>query len=261
MGGGIETVTSNKNIANTSDDLNLVYCSVDLISGNQALFDRSVLFKKFSGVAAKYLKDNGVKYKIEGPASLGNGGLGFFFDVLKQLWSNKEIFGILFLIAKQVPKLLVDSPFADKPRVYVSLRIKSGKELDYVKNRDLEQLLVDRLINLKNLSDGLCDLLEKQYPIFAFDQSFGARLLAISFRVSYLIPHEKCTAFNKSRLIRLFKSVRVKNNLDSNYVFNKFNFVEGTNGKTTYEGESWMGDRKRNKYFFFVSSRIISDYL
>src|SRR5258706_2906363 len=169
MGGGIKAVTGTNNFTNIYNDLDTVYCSVDLISGNNILFDRAFLFDKFNKEAEKYLKDNGVKCEIEGPASLG-GGAGFLLDLIKQLWANKAIFIIVFVLAKWLFGFITKSRFDEKPRVCVSLRIKTDSDLEYVENAALEGMLTSRLINLKNLSDGLCDVFEKQNPIFNYDQ-------------------------------------------------------------------------------------------
>lgn len=260
MGGGIKTVTANRNIGNAINDLDTVYCSVDLIFGNNALFDRSFLFKKFNKEAAKYLKDNGIKYKMEGPAQLGGGGEGLL-AFLKVLWANKAIFTMAIVLLKWIFNLVIAPKFDEKPRATVCLSLKTASGLTYVENSALEAVLIGRLINLKNLNDGLCDELQKKYPIFNFDQLVRVTLSDRSFRAGYTLLHEQRNAFNRFRLMRLFKGLKVRRGTDRDYIFNKLQLIERTDRETTHQNGAWMSSNESKRYFLFLSASVIKDYL
>lgn len=259
MGGGIKTVTANRNIQNAINDLDTVYCSVDLIFGNNVLFDSTFLFKKFNQEAAKYLKDNGIKYKLEGPAQLGGGGEGLL-AFLKLLWANKAVFTMAVALLKWVFNVVTSPKLDEKPRATVCLRLVTDSDLKYVENSALEAVLIGRLVNLKNLNDGLCDELQKKYPIFNFDQLIRVTLSDRSFRARYTLLHEQRNVFNRFRLMRLFKGLRVINKIDREYIFNKLHLIERTDRQTTQQNGAWMSSNKSKRYFLFLSARVIKDY-
>lgn len=249
MGGSRQSITAGQNIRNAYFELEIVHCAIDLITDNNVLFDRSKLFPKLNAKAAKYLEHYGVKFEIGKPAGLGGGVIGKLFDIIKELWANKEIIGILLAISNHLYKSLIRLTNKNRPRVNVSLRIETVTDLEYVQDSDLDSIVISELINLKNLSDGLCSLLKQDYPIFVFDQSFGVSIQKKSFSVNYFISDEYRKSFNRYRIMRLFERLKIESNVASRYSFNRWLLIECVRGKQNYEKGVWIGDRNRKKSF------------
>lgn len=184
MGGDLKTGIKTKNFNNAYSELEVVHCAVDLISGNNTLFDRTVLFSDLNNEAKRYFEHYGVKVEIEELAGFG-GGTQTLLEFIKQLWTNKEIIGIIFVLLKNLYIFLIGLTSKNRPRVRVNLWLKIEVDLEYVEGSDLEGAVIPRLINIKNLSDGLCKILEEKYPVFVFDQALGIYIERKSFEIYY----------------------------------------------------------------------------
>lgn len=254
------------------DKLNTVYCQVDIsLSGNNYLFDRVKLHKKFTKEMTQYLKTYGVKYKVEPLSGLGGGGVGEgLLFLLKTMWDQRGILGVIFTIFRLISNHVFMANFLKlfykvdhtKPRMKIFLRLKTDdqygeRELNYL-NGDL----INRILNLQGLSEGLFNLLTTNHPLFLFDQEIRASIYSKSFRVLYSIPHEMQNKFNTFRVRRFIQALRIKDMQDIEYGFPNNLFAVRTESKLIYNNlGSFMKDRTSKTYYFFISSKVIMDYL
>lgn len=225
MGGGIAAVKGTQNSMKAHADLVIVHCAIDLISGNNVLFDREILFSDFNEVAAKYFTKYGVKFKIGRIAQLG-GGAFILIEIIKQLWAHKEILKIFFEVIRHGYKILINLNDKNKHRVHVNLWIETDADLEYVHNSELKQLIVPELIILKNMSDDLCKILKDKYPLFVFDQIFGVYLVKKNFSTRFFLADEYQNSFNKMRLSHLFNNLKIEDNFATEFRFNKSYLIE-----------------------------------
>lgn len=247
MGGGIETVTRTKNTSEAYDDLKIVHCTVDLISGKHILFDRTLVFKKMNRDAEEYFEHYGVKFEIGRIAGLGGGGIATLFEVIKTLWAKKEIIGIAFTVFKHLYNFLIKPLEQDKPHVRVSLWIQTDADMLYVRDHDLNWVVRDALVNLQDLSDGLKKSLKKKYPIFVFDQTFGVYIHNKNYKAYYSLFNEQDNSFNRYRLTLLFKKLKIMSNSSVEIRFNKWFLIERFDAETEFHNGLWLGDRNRKK--------------
>lgn len=246
------------------NELDLVYCRVYFsMWGNGDLFNKQELEENLTNEAISYLGRLGVSCKAEMPSQMGGGGFDGLFEGLRFAWEHRDFIAIgsaLISLVKSYARILLSKKIdISKPRMDVVLRLKIKDQFNNSQKNSINKLLIGRLINLKNLNDALCKVLTEKYPIIIFDQSLKLSIYSRSFRISYSIPKENQTLFNEFRLIRLFKSLKIKENRDCSYNFTKWLSISRLDRKTKYENEFWVTDSKSKKYYLFLSLNILGD--
>lgn len=244
-------------------DIDKIRCYIDLSDdGNNIMLNRQKIYSEFSVKITKYFEQYGLAYEIL-PLGGKGGGIEKFWDILKFAWENKEFFIIIFTIFKIIghfPEFLTSSLIriksSDYPRAFLSLSLETNDELH---DNNLDYWLGKRLINLKHISDGICNELLKDYSLFKFDQSFGLFIQPLKFLIIYTVPSEQRNGFNSSRIIRLFNSLKVKTNTSINYNFTRWFAIKRIDGTLVLENKS-RATRLNKKYYLFLSTRVLSDY-
>lgn len=246
-------------ITNYIEDLNTVYCSIDIsLAGNNQLFDRLQLHNLFTNEITKFLDEYGVKYEIEPLAGLGGGGIAeSLLNLLRDLWHQKLfhefiISSIKLLFSKYVISFMRIQFYAidnKSPRMMICFRLKIDKELTKADERFLDKAVIDRLLNLRKISQVAFDRISAKHPMFLFDQKIGISIYSKSFRVIYSILHERQNKFNDFRLKKAIQSFKIKNNTDVQYGFLR--------GLAMTKSER---DMKFERGFFLSSGKMKTSY-
>lgn len=240
-------------------DINTIHCYVDLSQdGNNAMFNREVVHEKFSKEVGSCLKKYGLEYKIEPLGEMG-GGAETLLEVLKFAWENKGLVGVVIVLIK----MILDIPQYINRRLNTRISLQKPKVLIHLgletKQDCVDENLGLRLTNLKLLNDEICNKLADKYPVFKFDQSFGLFICPRRFSIRYHLDSERQNVVNSYRLLRLFKSLQIRDNYYSTYTFTKWLFITRLEGELNIEGNVKLR-KLRKKYYLLFSTRILNDY-
>jgi hypothetical protein len=247
-------------------DINTIHCYVDLaLEGNNQLFSREVIHKKFSEAIKDCFEKYGLDYEIKELAGRGGGGGGAqtLMEILKLALETQGIIGlalavwqIFFDMRKMFKSMLIRMIAQERTRAMINLSFETAEDW---KDKSLGYTLGTRLIVSKRICDEICQNLKAKFPIIDIDQSFSLFINPRSFSVHYELPAENQNIFNTFRLMRLFKGLIIKDNIYTNYKFRTI-FIKRTDGKLNVV----YGARARTplkNYFLLFSTRILGDYL
>lgn len=245
-------------------DIDTIHCYIDFSQDtNNFLFSRWEIHSKISKFIARYLKQYGLQYEIIPLGGMGGGRAETLWNIIKLAWNNKDIIGIFIVsikavldIPKYIKSILNSYAFQSKPSINISFTLQTEQNFT---DKDLNIALGKRLINLKFISDDICKKLSINYSIFRFNQRFNLFVYPRKFGVSYEFNAEHQNTFNTYRLIRLFKDLRIKDNLSSRYSFTKWFVISRLDEKLNIEGKTRIKTPYK-KYYLFLSTHIISDY-
>ena len=268
MGGSAEMIARTQNWQNTIDDLDIVYCSVDIsLSGNNVLFNRLKIHKLLTAEIVQFLERYGVKHKIEPLSGLGGGGESLL-TLIKELWRQEWFFKFLFSILKLfLVQIIIKNRgifykvSRNKPRLEIFFRIQTDRKISSLDDSSLNKNLKARLLNLQNISEELFKILSEKHPLFLFDQQIRASVYSRSFRISYFIPYERQGGFNQSRLTRLINSLVITNNTDFSYSFLRGLIISRNERSMTYNHGGLITSSKSRQYYLVLSTKVLKDYL
>lgn len=269
MGGTQESIQAGVEYENLRNELDIVYCAGYLsLNGNNALLDYTLIHRQMTKAIMSYLKQYGIKCRAINLGGMGGGGIFDIWESLKVAWEHREIIEIILSFLKgilMIPKylnikLIRQQIRNTKPRVTISLRLKTNSEFHEKVSPDVHSMAKERLINLKNIIDELCIMLKKDHNLFLFDKDIRIEFHSKSYRADYFIPYEQQNGFNEFRLLRLFKNIKIMKNLGSSYNFTKWFAISRTDSYVEYIQNYWTGSGKDKKYFFIFSCCILSDY-
>jgi hypothetical protein len=250
----------------TSNDLDTITCYIDFTNlSNFSLLDKDFLLKKFQKETKDFFEDNGIKYKIEPPGDKGGGGLSSLIEIFKDLWKYKD-FLAFFLSAAQYFIHIFDSFVqnninSQKPGIEISLIIQSKRKLN---QKHLEKFqkwyLSDKISNLLNIGDALCEKLCELHKYLKCDLSIRGIMAENNYMVHFQIPHEYRKNNKISRFLYLIKNLKIKENRCSDYDFTKWYAIKRTDSKFEIDENSSSIGPKFSKYYLFFSTKIIRDY-
>lgn len=246
-------------------DINTIYCYVDLsLEGNKSFFTREQIHSRFSKEIEKIFKKYGLEYEITDLGGMGGGYEQGLIELLKLILATQGLVSFVFEIGKlviKIPKyfrnILNKIISNESTRAYITLSLETSENWQ---DKDLGYVLGQKLIVLKRLSDEICVNLKHKYPIIDTDQNFSLFISPRSFSVYYSLPKEQRNIFNTIRLFRLFKGLVIRNNLSISYYFNPI-FIRRIDERLNVESSGARMRTPYKKYYLFLSTRIISDYV
>lgn len=219
---------------NTDDylgDLDTVYCSVDLnLIGNNTLFQRELIHKIITKDIAKFFTENGINYQLNKLQGLGGGGGGFsyLYELIMAAWNKRDLIELVWsclTIIKFLPRIIrsriTNSINKERPRIILLLGLKLD-ENRIINKPELDNLLKNRLINLKRIGNHLSTSLSTKYPLFLFDQDLQASIPSLSFQVRFSFNVENNSDFNTWRYFKIIEPMDILPNIDLTYSFNKY---------------------------------------
>lgn len=250
-------------------DIDTIHCYIDLsLESNQSLLDRRKIHKTIIKDVEQYFKKYGLSYEIIPLGGMGGGGWSnLFWEGLKIALDNKDILAFIISSVKilwnipNIIKSLITSYISNSYlKVVIDLSLKSNTPYTNEELLWFNPSIQKKLVNLKFISDDLCNNLKAKYSIFKFDQSFSISVSSREFWVTYNLPAEKQNKFNSYRLIKLFNSIEVRDKFYSIYDFTKFLLISREDGGLSIK-KSYRMRSPKIKYYLFISTKIIDDYI
>lgn len=244
------------------NDLDIIHCYIDFAdNGNNAIFNREKIHKILAEEVIGCLEKYKLAFEIKPLGDKGGGARETFLNFLRLAWENKDIIAMLSVVIWKSPKYLVNffrKVFDQEgPRIIIDLSLTSNQDFDYEKS---EFQLGLRMINLKYLNDEICKIIIKKYPIFKLDQSFALFIEPYNFSIHYQISHKYQNTVNSIRLTRLFKNLKIRKNLNTNYSFTGW-FLISRSDCVRFLDEDIRVKELFKKYYFVLSTQTISDQL
>ncbi|MBP7966751.1 hypothetical protein KAZ66_00615 [Candidatus Woesebacteria bacterium] len=250
-------------------DDDIILCYIDFSqSANYKLFNRGVIHQKLCRDAEIYFKKYGLNFEMIPLGGMGGGGWESIFQQGFMLaWEHRDIIEMVIAFVKTSrniinyfsSKVINHTDVKDIPKIVIELSLRTEETYTNGDLLSMNPYFQQKLVNLKLISDNLCNFLKKKYEIFNFDQVFSLYIHSREFHVTFNFPFEKQTKFNTFRLIRLFKNFQIRDKFYSVYNFiNWFLISRDDGGKSIEEGSSRRSPMK--KYYLFISTKILSDY-
>lgn len=245
-------------------EIDKIRCYIDILQGSSFGFlKRHKIHEIFSKRVSKYLDKYELNYEIIPLGGMGGGVSNILLDALRALWQSKEILGTIISIYKliiAIPKYIIsltdNKISSSKPRVQISFGLTVDKDPVYP---NIISASILRLIMLKHISDDICSKLSKEYSLFKFNQSFSLTVYAHKFSVGYYLGADKQNTINNYRLIRLMKSLYIKENTDITYNFINLNLIQRIDNRLNISGHMRMSTPLK-KYYLLFSTKVIADY-
>lgn len=268
MGGGTQALDRDSLfILNVGNDLDKIVCCVDFSDlSNFCLLNRDYLLKKFQEEVKEFFDQNGIKYEIENPGDKGGGGLFNLLEIFKELWKYKDFLMFISSITGYFIHLyssfLGKSVNPQKPRIEVSLTINSKRKLNKKRLKLFQEwYLVNKLSNLLNVGNAVCNEINNLHEYIYCDLSIRCVISGNSYMVHFQAPHEYRTDKKVSRLLQIIKNLKVKENQYSDYDFTKWYAIKRTDSRLEINSNSSSRGPHFSKYYLLFSSKIIKDYL
>lgn len=243
------------------EKLDTLFCRI-VIPNYTPLMDREEFSAKLTKEAVKQLIDWKIKAEKIPYSAEGGGFGGSFWDLLNLLWDNGERISLIFIvlswIIEKIKVHLIGKSPSTHHRAVLFLEIKTNSSYGRENDIDLDGLVSERLIEIKNLADALCKKLTEKYPMLTLDQDISVSIFSKSFKAQFSLPQERQTTFNKNRLNQIFSALNVKNNIELSFDFGRL-FITRTDRETKFEDGEWLSGNKSRKCFLIISPKLIGE--
>src|SRR3989344_3288214 len=165
MGGTKADFIKNKLINKLSEDLDLVKFHIDF-SGNMTLIQVDPIYDSISKTIQNYLKKTGVKY-LEVGVGGGGGGLETLKEIVEGFLANRDILvsasSLIYFIKNLYTSHLNLNLANSKPNVNLNFIIDSDLDTKILRNKELEEMVSNRLKNLLQTARAICLKIENRY--------------------------------------------------------------------------------------------------
>ncbi len=243
-------------------EIRKVYCRVEVLPiPNGTLFASKEFGNSLTREAVLYLKQNGVKAVAE-PFGPKGGGYTKLFDIIRQLWSNREIILMILAILGSVRDGFrrVMSHFHNRGRPTISISLKVIVEGNYDGWEYAFPPLAQTMTGLKVAADDLRERLLKKYPLFRFDEYLGVSINQRSWRSNLYMKHRQIGRLNNARAIHQCETLRVGTDIDQRFSFTILGLVERNEYPTKYSSAGhWSSSSRAKRYFTAISTQIWED--
>ncbi len=252
-----------------TDQFNKIYCRVELSSRSNSLFVNHIkMSKSLTSRTANHLKEMGVSV-VSDPvviSGIGGGGPEFMWGGIVWAWQNKDwaglvvgTFRIIFRSFELINTWIHNWSAKPRPRAIVTLSLRIERKLTRDEKMFLQESIIDRLVEMKYLADGVCSVLSNEYSSIYFDQVLSASINSKNFNVYYETKKEDLGNDATLRTFRLFNGLRIKNKMDIRYNIGKF-IISRTDRRIIVYRNDWTYDDKEKKYYFFLTNKLLSDW-
>lgn len=254
------------------DELHKVYIRVDLSpSSHFGLHDPVKLIDEITKEISQYFKSNAVNFEVK-PIFEGGGGGGVesFIEAFRYLFTHKEVITFflalikfIFSLPQYLKRIFVKVHHDTRPRITINLDLGTRANIDEEAFYPIDFMVIDQLINLKNIGDDIHKLITNNRPSFLVDIQFSVSIYKKEFKAVYLLKHEQRNEFNSFRLINFIKAFKIIENKEWFYEFYGFSklFLSSRTDfciEYNHEQDYFRGRvGKTKKYYFLLSSKEI----
>lgn len=243
----------------------IIHCYIDLSDkGNNLFLNRSFIHDKLSNEVGDILKRYGIRYSIEplGEKGAGIEVIGLIPKIIKYIIGEVGTLGIVSIIIPQIIKRKCNSfIFKNKARAHIGFSIVVPDSFQKEEFERVGKWVGEIMTSIKNLNDVVCKELNEKYPLLVFDQGLGLSIPSLEYWISFEINAEQQGLFNKYRLLRLFRALKIREQFYSIYRFTRFFLISREDGELKIDkvDKDFRTRRLEKKYFMFFSSNILKD--
>jgi len=257
MGGTQAMIDSGKQYEVLSKNFKHVGCYIFFSRMSGSTIDYAALYKNLVSDVSKELEKYGITSYEFYEAGGGGGGFETFWDIIKELWENRDLISFFWSMVRFLKILHIRYEINSTKKFYtealVSFKIESDGELDKLSKRDLEDTVSSTLANLLIVTNAILDDLRSKYKAISFDLSVEARLPFFDFSSAFVLKQKYRNSRDK-QMLRYINSLKVKKGICTLHEFKPLYLIKRTDRTNNSEG-----NLKFKEYYMLLSTSILSD--